>query len=226
MKKRWISFLMTVAVILAMTACQSTSQNRTNGAGKVKSEQEMDAAEEIKTAEETNVVEAIKAAEEEPYDFQLFSEELSLTVDGRNFRAEDAPENAAEEAVFQYFTANFLEDIELYIESCAEYMRSSPEIENTRENFENNSYQINALVLHELETVTVEELTAAGADYRVHPEETEEQYALTETLIIRAGWTEEREEPVNYGNGSHSRYYVCGKTQADPVWRIYEWGFM
>ena len=53
------------------------------------------------------------------------TDELFLTVDGRNFRAEDAPENAAEETVLQYLAANFLEDMELYIESCAEYMRSS-----------------------------------------------------------------------------------------------------
>ena len=72
----------------------------------------------------------------------------------------------------------------------------------------------------------MEELTEAGENDRVHPDETAEQYALTETLVIRAGWTEEREEPVNYGNGSHSRYYVCGRTEEDPVWRIYEWGFM
>lgn len=223
MKKRWILFLMTAAVILSMTACQSTSQNQTNAVEKVKAEQEMNAAEEMNAVEETKAVEEM---EEEPYDFQLFSDELFLTVDGRNFRAEDAPENAAEETVLQYLAANFLEDMELYIESCAEYMRSSPEIENTRENFENSTYQIKEFVLHELETVTAEELTAAGEDYRVHPDETAEQHALTESLIIRADWTEEREEPVNYGNGSHSRYYVCGKKETDPVWRIYEWGFM
>lgn len=61
--------------------------------------------------------------------------------------------------------------------------------------------------------------TEAGENDRVHPDETAEQYALTETLVIRADWTEEREEPVNYGNGSHSRYYVCGRTEEDPVWR-------
>ena len=76
------------------------------------------------------------------------------------------------------------------------------------------------------ETEAAEELAAAGEDYRVHPEETAEQYALKESMIVRADWTEEREEPVNYGNGSHSRYYVCGKTESDPVWRIYEWGVM
>ena len=165
------------AAILAMTACQNTSQNQTNAAEEVKAEEETNAMEETEAAEET---------EEKPYAFQLFSEELSLTVDGRNFHAEDAPENAAEEAVLQYLTADFLEDMELYIESCAEYMRSSPEIENTRENFENNRYQINEFVLHELETVTAEELAAAGEDYRVHPEETAEQYALKESMIVRA----------------------------------------
>ena len=75
MKKRRILFLTAAAAILAMTACQNTSQNQTNAAKEVK--------------------------------------------------AEDVPENAAEEAVLQYLTADFLEDMELYIESCAEYMRSS-----------------------------------------------------------------------------------------------------
>lgn len=114
MKRRWFLLCGLTAAILSAAACQP----------------EEDESEEDTFQEFTEQKSAEKSTEEEPYAFYLFSEELAMTVDGRSFLAEDAPENAAEEA------------------------------------------------------------------------------------------------PVNYGNGSHSRYYVCGRTEEDPVWRIYEWGFM
>lgn len=210
MKRRWLLLCGLTAAVLSAAACQP----------------EEDESEEDTFQEFTEQKSAEKSTEEEPYAFYLFSEELAMTVDGRSFLAEDAPENAAEEAVFSEWLAEFLQDSKLYLEGCPESRMEVPEVKNKLGNYEQDRYQIDEFVLHELETVTVEELTEAGENDRVHPDETAEQYALTETLVIRADWTEEREEPVNYGNGSHSRYYVCGRTEEDPVWRIYEWGFM
>lgn len=210
MKRRWFLLCGLTAAVLSAAACQP----------------EEDESEEDTFQEFTEQKSAEKSTEEEPYAFYLFSEELAMTVDGRSFLAEDAPENAAEEAVFSEWLAEFLQDPKLYLEGCPESRMEVPEVKNKLGNYEQDRYQIDEFVLHELETVTVEELTEAGENDRVHPDETAEQYALTETLVIRADWTEEREEPVNYGNGSHSRYYVCGRTEEDPVWRIYEWGFM
>ena len=53
-----------------------------------------------------------------------------------------------------------------------------------------------------------------------------EKYDLTDSMIVRAEWTEEREEPVNYGNGFHKRYYLCGKQKGESIWRIFEFGVM
>ena len=167
-----------------------------------------------------------ESLEENPYVSAWFSEELSLTVDGRSFLAEDAPENEAEEAVFREWLTEFLQDPELYLEDCPESRKGLPEVRNTLENYEQGRYQIQEFVLHELEAVSAEEQAEAEENYLLGREEIIEQCGLTESRIVRADWTEEREEPVNYGNGFHSRYYLCGKSEEDPVWRIYAYGIM
>lgn len=167
-----------------------------------------------------------ESLEENPYVSAWFSEELSLTVDGRSFLAEDAPENEAEEAVFREWLTEFLQDPKLYLEDCPESRKGLPEVRNTLKNYEQGRYQIQEFVLHELEAVSAEEQAEAEENYLLGREEITEQYGLTESRIVRADWTEEREEPVNYGNGSHSRYYLCGKSEEDPVWRIYAYGIM
>ena len=77
-----------------------------------------------------------KSLEENPYVSAWFSEELSLTVDGRSFLAEDAPENEAEEAVFREWLTEFLQDPKLYLEDCPESRKGLPEVRNTLENYE------------------------------------------------------------------------------------------
>lgn len=84
MKRRWFLLCGLTAAILSAAACQP----------------EEDESEEDTFQEFTEQKSAEKSTEEEPYAFYLFSEELAMTVDGRSFLAEDAPENAAEEAVF------------------------------------------------------------------------------------------------------------------------------
>ena len=74
-----------------------------------------------------------------------------------DFLAEDAPENAAEEAVFSEWLAEFLQDPKLYLEGCPESRMEVPEVKNKLGNYEQDRYQIDEFVLHELETVTVEE---------------------------------------------------------------------
>ena len=181
---------------------------------------------EAESLEENPAENPEKSLEENPYVPAWFSEELSLTVDGRSFLAEDAPENEAEEAVFREWLTEFLQDPKLYLEDCPESRKGLPEVQNTLENYEQGRYQIQEFVLHELEAVSAEEQAEAEENYLLGREEITEQYGLTESRIVRADWTEEREEPVNYGNGSHSRYYLCGKSEEDPVWRIYAYGIM
>ena len=181
---------------------------------------------EAESLEENPAENPEKSLEENPYVSAWFSEELSLTVDGRSFLAEDAPENEAEEAVFREWLTEFLQDPKLYLEDCPESRKGLPEVRNTLENYEQGRYQIQEFVLHELEAVSAEEQAEAEENYLLGREEITEQYGLTESRIVRADWTEEREEPVNYGNGSHSRYYLCGKSEEDPVWRIYAYGIM
>ena len=83
---------------------------------------------------------------------------------------------------------------------------------------------LKALTLHEFKTVREDEERAEAAD-RLQMEVIEES-KLTEYEIVKLQWTEEREDPVNYGNGFHQQYYLCGRTKKDPEWRIYGVGFL
>ena len=118
---------------------------------------------------------------------------------------------------FVHGLTEFLQDPKLYLEDCPENRKGLLEVQNTLENYEQGRYQIQEFVLHELEAVSAEEQAEAEENYLLQREEVTEQYGLTESRVVRADWTEEREEPVNYGNGSHSRYYLCGKSEEDPV---------
>lgn len=143
-------------------------------------------------------------------------------MDGRSFLAEDAPENKAEEAVFRYWMAEFLQDIELYRENTADQAA----IEGVQEEYVQKKHQLREFSLHVLKTVSEEKREEAERAFRCSLEEASQKYGLTQSLLVQAEWTEERQEPVNYGNGSHNRYYLCGRTQEETAWRIYEFGMM
>lgn len=175
-------------------------------------------------AETEKQEEVLQAEEEEniPYSFSAFSEEMTLTVDGRSFQAENAPENSAEEAVFWHWMANFLQDIDAYKKSTADQAMT----EGVQAEFEQSKHQISEFTLHVLESVSVEEEVETAKSLSCTREEAAEKYDLTDSMIVRAEWTEEREEPVNYGNGFHKRYYLCGKQKGESIWRIFEFGVM
>ena len=116
---------------------------------------------EAESLEENPAENPEKSLEENPYVSAWFSEELSLTVEGRSFLAEDAPENEAEEAVFREWLTEFLQDPKLYLEDCPESRKGLPEVRNTLENYEQGRYQIQEFVLHELEAVSAEEQAEA-----------------------------------------------------------------
>ena len=153
-----------------------------------------------------------------------FTDSLKITVDERSFAAEDPPENKAEEAVFRYWLAKFLIDSQLREDSIAQNGMFEIELENSRKADQAGEHILKILNLHDLETVCEENGQSEAAD-RLQMEVIEES-GLTEYEIVKLQWTEEREDPVNYGNGFHQRYYICGRTKKDPEWRIYGFGFM
>lgn len=153
-----------------------------------------------------------------------FTDSFKIMVDDRSFVSEDAPENKAEETVFRLYLADFLNDSRLRKGSMAQNGIFDIELENSEKADLAGKHILKALTLHELKTVHEDEERAEALG-RLQMEVIEES-GLTEYEIVKLQWTEEREDPVNYGNGFHQQYYLCGRTKKDPEWRIYGVGFM
>ena len=154
-----------------------------------------------------------------------FTDRLEVTVDERSFVSEDAPENQAEETILRLYLADFLNDHQLREDSMAQNGIFEIELKNKQKEDLEKEHIVKTCVLHDIETVSIDADTQNTIEDRLDLEVIQE-FKLTAYEIVKLQWTEEREQPVNYGNGFHERYFICGTTQKDSEWRIYGVGLM
>lgn len=154
-----------------------------------------------------------------------FSEVFEITIDGRNFVAEDAPENDAEKAVVLYYVADFLPNNLMRAESLAQQNGLFRiELENHKQ-ADQNGERTNVYVLKNIETLVMDSEMQALEDLGFDIAFVEGN-RLTDYKIVKLEWIEEKEPPSNSGNGLHKRYFLCGTSETDPKWRIYSFSMM
>lgn len=154
-----------------------------------------------------------------------FSEVLEITIDGRNFVAEDAPENDAEKAVVLFYVADFLPNNQMRAEILAQQNGLFQiELENHRQ-ADQNGERTNVYVLKNIETLVMDSEMQDLEDFWFDAAFVEEN-KLTNYKIVKLEWTEEKDPPGNSGNGLHERYFLCGTSETDPEWKIYSFSMM
>ncbi len=148
----------------------------------------------------------------------------NATFADRHFELKDAPQNIPEELV----TLNFYYDIsgeydKLYDLCGSEWLQTSAT--NTEKSFKEGQYT-QEYIVRQLSTLSLDEFLDRNSGILVMTKRDVNLNSLTEYTLVRADHTfttsPEMKEQAQLSDGDYTFYYLCGKSQQDSNWKIYE----
>jgi hypothetical protein len=142
----------------------------------------------------------------------------------RHFELKDAPQNIPEELV----TLNFYYDIsgeydKMYDLCGSESMQISAT--NTEDNFKDGQYT-QEYIVRQLSTLPLDEFLDRNSGILEMTKRDVTQNSLTEYTLVRADHTftisPKMKDQAQLSDGDYTFYYLCGKSQKDSNWKLYE----
>jgi len=171
---------------------------------------------------------------EEPYSYE--GKEI-VTMDDRELKLEDIPENSAEETVINHFLYRITGDFESMLADLADTEPHRISVNSEKVSFKEGIY-IKSYVIHNISTLKEKEYNEeklGNGDrnpyYYLDWKEIVEEYKLVEYKIIDIEFTMNHSEKSNalvpqYGDGTYSRNFIVGKTDKDTAFKIYDFGML
>jgi len=155
-----------------------------------------------------------------------FDGETDLQVDDRSFILEDIPENVFEDIVVKDFLYSITAEFDKKYKILADIEPHLISIENEKESFEDGVY-IKSYVIHKITSLTEEQYSQETLENgEINPlhyrgwKKRIDDYSLIEYEIINVNFTltyspKKNERGPQYGEGTHNRSYIVGKTVDD-----------
>lgn len=157
----------------------------------------------------------------------VFEGEAQAAVEDRVYSLECTPQTPAEGLVAQDYYYKIVGDYAALKSHYGENEALQIGNENERKQFEDGIYS-KTYTIHTLSTLAEDELTDTSRE-RVAADV--EEYGLTDYQIVEADISMEWNEAAlaqgpQLGSGDYSRIFLCGVTDSDTAWKIYElyWG--
>ncbi len=176
----------------------------------------------------------VGCSSEDPYKYE--GEEF-VTMDDRELKLEDIPENSAEETVLNYFLYAITGDFESMLADLSDKESHRIIVNSEKVGFKEGIY-IKSYVIHNISTLKEKEYNEeklGNGDrnpfYSEKWREIVEEYKLVEYKIVNIEFTMKHSEKSNalvpqYGDGTYSRNVIVGKIDKDTTFKIYDFGVL
>lgn len=200
-----------IMTLLLLTACSQAPVNEKSN--------ESDKPVDIEPIEYVDYVET--------FDEFDFVEKVELTVADRHFLCEDNPENVAENLIYGFYAYNIQADWEKYNALFGEENEALQiTAENEKKAFAEGRY-IKEYIIHSLKTLTLDDIATVDAGFVDLYQRDAKHYGLKAYTVVQAEITMAHsqaslEAGPQIGDGTYTRYYLCGKTSDENAWRIFE----